>query len=85
MANTAQPKPRRGIMIIEMDMVGKQKTQRVDKIIEKNDERLKYHPYGVSVPHYDLCYNPIIPRGIENKIHPLVENTLVNFITNNYN
>jgi hypothetical protein len=74
-------------MIIEMDMTCAPKPRKVDKIIEKSMyEQQKYHPSGVSISHRDLCYNPTIrQKRIENKIHPLVENTLVNFITNNYN
>jgi hypothetical protein len=65
---TCASKPRRGAMIIAMKMMMQLKTRRVDKIIDKNDERLKYHPSGVSVPHHDLCYNPTIrQKRIENQ------------------
>jgi hypothetical protein len=71
--NIVKNQPRRGAMIIAMKLMAQPKTRRVDKIIDKNDERLKYHPSGVSVQHRDLCYNPTIPIGIENRIHPSVD------------
>ena len=66
MAKIVESQTRRVEKIIENEMMYKPKTRRVDKIIGKNEWR-KYHPVGVSVPHFNSCYNHNIPLGLRTK------------------
>jgi hypothetical protein len=79
--NHSTLKPRRGDKIVANAMVSAPKIRQLadDMIIEKSMiEQQKYHPFGVSVQHRDLCYNPTIrQRRIENQIHHLADDMII--------